>query len=80
MASVRCVGNRLDFHNQSSVWPSSIDDRCIIGSRDAILKISAHGRWDEGMISTITPIKDVDPSIIAMIYNNIYSVRYMVFS
>ena len=27
---------------------------CIIGSREAILKISAHGRWDEGVISAIT--------------------------
>ena len=27
----------------------------VIGSWDAILRISEHGRWDEGMISAITP-------------------------
>ena len=49
------VGNRLDFHNQSSVWPNQSMIDCIIGSWDAILKISAHGRWDEGVILAITP-------------------------
>ena len=50
------VGNRLDFHNQSSVWPNQSMIDCIIGSWDAILIISAHERWDEGLISTITPL------------------------
>ena len=30
---------------------------CIIGSWDAILKISAHGRLDEGVVSAITPLE-----------------------
>ena len=50
------VGNRLNFHNQPSVWPNQLMINCIIGSWDAILRISAHGRWDEGVISTITPL------------------------
>ena len=37
------VGNWLDFHKQSLVWPIQSMIDCIIGSRDAILKISAHG-------------------------------------
>ena len=42
------VGNRLDFHNRSSVSPNRSVIGCIIGSWDAILRMSAHGRWDEG--------------------------------
>ena len=46
----------IEPRNQSSVRPNrSMIDR-IIGSWDAILKISTHGRWDEGMISTNTPL------------------------
>ena len=47
------VGNRLDFHNQSSVWPNR--SMIIIGSRDAVLKISANWRRHEEAISTVTP-------------------------
>ena len=42
------VRNRLDFHNQSSVWPNQSMIDCIIGSWDAILRISAHGHWTVG--------------------------------
>ena len=45
-------GNWLDFHKQSSsAWQN-----CTIGSWDAILKISARGRWDEGVISAVTSL------------------------
>ena len=37
------VGNRLDFHNQSSVSQNQSMIICIIGSWDAIFKIPAHG-------------------------------------
>ena len=50
------VGNRPDFHNRSSIWPNCSTIDCITGLRDAILKNSAHGRLDEGLISTITPL------------------------
>ena len=50
------VGNRLDFHNQSSVWPNQSMVDCTTGSWDAILKKFAHGRWNEGVLSTITPL------------------------
>ena len=50
------AGNRLDFHKQSSVWPNQSMIDCVIGSLDAILKISACGRWDEGLISTDAPL------------------------
>ena len=33
----------------------STSDR-VIGSRDAILKVSALGRWDEGVIPAVTPL------------------------
>ena len=56
MLVILSVGNRLDSHNQSSVWPDQSMIDCIIGSWDAILKISAYGWWDEGLMSTITPL------------------------
>ena len=53
---------------------------CIIGSWDAVLKISARGPWDEGMIAAITPtVRDIDLSIIAMICNNIVNAKHTVF-
>ena len=53
--TVGSVGNRLDFHNQASIWPNrSMVDCCRFMGQ--LLKISAHGRWDEGMISAITPL------------------------
>ena len=44
------VGKRLDFHNQSSVWLNRSMIGYRIGSWDAILKISARGRWEKGVI------------------------------
>ena len=65
------VGNRLDVHNRSSVWPNQPMIDCIIGSWNAILKISAHGRWYEGMISAINPL-------VIYRYNNIFNAKHKV--
>ena len=48
------VGNRLDFRNKSSVWPKQSMIDGVIGLWDAVS--AAHGRWDEGVISAITPL------------------------
>ena len=49
---VSSVGNRLDYHNRSSVLAKPIG--CIISSWDAILKVFSHVHWDEGVISVVT--------------------------
>ena len=56
---------------------------CIIGSWDAILKISTQGvLWTVGRGNDIShhPIRDIDLSIIAMICSNIFYVKDKVFS
>ena len=56
MAAAASVGNRLDSHDRSSVWPKQMTIDRIIGSWDAIFKMSAHRRWDEGVISGCVPL------------------------
>ena len=46
------VGNRLDFHNQSSVWPMI----------DAILKIFSHG-LGQGSDINHHSIRDIDKNL-----------------
>ena len=74
------VGNQLDFHNQSSVWPNRSMVDCIIGSWGTIFKISAHGWWDRGNDMSHHSIRDVDLLIIAMICNIIFNAKHKVFS
>ena len=50
------IGNQLDCHNHSVVWPNQSMIDCIMGSSDAIFLNSARERWDEGVLPAITPL------------------------